>query len=146
MHPSTDIWFLTLFLASSTTVGCDSTHTNNQGGQVPEGDQQLVVFCTEKSAAVYSLPSQRQMYMQTINESSNVIAASIINFGGVKYTPALVTYTSDGFIKVFSLPSLRPMLDMYFVANSHPRLGKPAIFFKHCIGFIYRYTYVPICI
>ena len=110
--------------ASSTTVGCDSTNTNNPGGQVPEGDQQVMVFCTEKSAAVYSLPSQRQMYMQTINESSNVIAASVINFGGVKYTPALVTYTSDGFIKVFSLPSLRPMLDMYFVSNSHPRIGK----------------------
>ena len=71
MHTSTYIWFLTLFLASSTTVGCDS---NNQEGHVPEGDQQVVVFCTEKSAAVYSLPSQRQMYMQTINESSNVIS------------------------------------------------------------------------
>ena len=52
-------------------MGCDS---NNQEGHVPEGDQQVVVFCTEKSAAVYSLPSQRQMYMQTINESSNVIS------------------------------------------------------------------------
>jgi len=114
--------------ASSTTVGCDSTNTNNPGGQVPEGDQQVMVFCTEKSAAVYSLPSQRQMYMQTINESSNVIAASVINFGGVKYTPALVTYTSDGFIKVFSLPSLRPMLDMYFVSNSHPRIGATMTF------------------
>ena len=83
----------------------------------------MVVFCTEKSAAVYSLPSQRQMYMQTINESSNVVSASIINFGGVKYTPCLVTYTNDGFIKAFSLPSLRPMLDMYFVANRDPRMA-----------------------
>ena len=61
--------------------------------------------------------------MQTINESSNVVSASIINFGGVKYTPCLVTYTNDGFIKAFSLPSLRPMLDMYFVANRDPRMA-----------------------
>ena len=112
-------------VAVEETMGADSTSLNNPGGvPVPEGDQQVVVFCTEKSAAVYSLPSQRQMYMQTINESSNVISASVINFGGVKYTPALVAFTNDGFIKVFSLPSLRSMLDMYFVANSHPRIGK----------------------
>ena len=36
-----------------------------------------MVFCTEKSAAVYSLPSQRQMYTQTINESSYVVSANI---------------------------------------------------------------------
>ena len=80
----------------------------------------MVVFCTEKSAAVYSLPSQRQMYMQTINESSNVIRADIINFGGGKYTPCLAIYMADGFVKAFSLPSLRPMLDVYFAAN-HPK-------------------------
>ena len=107
---------------------------------MPEGDQQVMVFCTEKSAAVYSLPSQRQMYMQTINESSNVIAASVINFGGVKYTPALVTYTSDGFIKVFSLPSLRPMLDMYFVSNSHPRIGKNIIPVSKALLFLTKFT------
>lgn len=114
---------------SSTTVGCDSTITNN----APGGDQQVVIFCTEKSAAVYSLPSQRQMYMQTINESASVVAASIVNFGGVKYTPALLCYTSDGFIKAFSLPSLRPMLDMYFVSN-HPRVGSTMSFSNYGHG------------
>ena len=48
---------------------------------LPEGDQQVAVFCTEKSASVYGLPSQRQMYCQTVNESSSVVAASVINFG-----------------------------------------------------------------
>ena len=94
-----------------------------ENNAAPQGDQQVMVFCTEKSAAVYSLPSQRQMYMQTINESSNVVAANIINFGGVKFTPCLVTYTADGFMKAFSLPSLRPMLDMYFMANKDPRIA-----------------------
>ena len=101
--------------ASSTTIGND----NNQGSGSPaSGDQQIMVFCTEKSAAVYSLPSQRQMYTQTINESSYVVSANIVNFGGGKYTPCLATYTADGFVRVFSLPSLRPLLDMYFVANT----------------------------
>lgn len=86
-----------------------------------------MVFCTEKSAAVFSLPSQRQMYMQTINESASVISASVINYGGVKYTPVLATYTSDGFLKAFSLPSLRPMLDMYF-GTSNPRLNSTLTF------------------
>ena len=51
------------------------------GDPLPEGDQQVAVFCTEKSASVYGLPSQRQMYCQTVNESSSVVAASVINFG-----------------------------------------------------------------
>merc|ERR1712083_412946 len=40
----------------------------------------------------------------------------------------------DGFIKVFSLPSLRPMLDMYFVANSHPRIGSTMTFSNYGHG------------
>ena len=112
-HPSLNSVPSSSLTGSSTTIfGND----NNHGA--PNGDQQIVVFCTEKSAAVYSLPSQRQMYTQTINESSNVVTAAIINFGGVKYTPCLVTYTANGFVQAFSLPSLRPMLDMYFVANT----------------------------
>ncbi len=100
----------------------------------PTGDQQVVAFCTEKAAAVYALPSQRQMYMQTINESTNVVTAEVINFGGVKYTPCLVTYMADGFIKAFSLPSLRPMLDMYFKAMSSPRIGRTMSFSNYGHG------------
>ena len=48
-------------------TGIDNNH-------IPTGDQQIMVFCTEKSAAVYSLPSQRQMYTQTINESTFVVS------------------------------------------------------------------------
>jgi syntaxin-binding protein 5 len=82
------------------------------------GDQQVIVICTEKMAAVFAIPSQRQMYSQTITESSTVVCAEIINFGGSRYTPCLVAYTAEGFVKAYSLPSLRPMLDVYLVANT----------------------------
>jgi syntaxin-binding protein 5 len=129
--------------ASSTTLGNDggsSTAAANNSAHQPQGDQQVVVYCTEKSAAVHALPSQRQMYTQTINESSNVITADIINFGGVKYTPCLVTYTADGFIKVFSLPSLRPMLDMYFTAAANPMLGITMCFSNYGHGLFMANT------
>ena len=87
-------------------------------------DQQIAIFCSDKSSVVYALPSQRQMYSQTINESANVVTAAIINFGGGKYTPCLVCFTADGFLKAYSLPSLRPMLDMYYIALSTPRIAR----------------------
>ena len=87
-------------------------------------DQQIAIFCSDKSSVVYELPSQRQMYSQTINESANVVTAAIINFGGGKYTPCLVCFTADGFLKAYSLPSLRPMLDMYYIALSTPRIAR----------------------
>ena len=101
------------------------------------GDQQVVVFCTEKAASVHALPSQKQMYSQTINESSSVVTASVINFGGVKFTPCLVCYTADGFIKAYSLPSLRPMLDMYYTAMKSPRIGRTMTFSNYGHGLYF---------
>ena len=104
--------------------GDGSVGVTGTTGSTPNGDQQVAVFCSEKSSAVFALPSQRQMYSQTINESSNVVTAEIINFGGGRYTPCLVCYTADGFLKAYTLPSLRPMLDMYYIAMSTPRIGR----------------------
>ena len=98
--------------------------TGSSATTTPNGDQQVAVFCSDKSSVVYALPSQRQMYSQTINESSNVVTAKIINFGGGRYTPCLVCFTADGFLKAYTLPSLRPMLDMYYIAMSTPRIGR----------------------
>lgn len=98
------------------------------------GDQQIMIVCTEKGAASYALPSQRQMYQQTINESCPVVCAKIINFGGSKYTPCLVAYTADGFIKAYSLPSLRPMMDVYFIALSSERVRRTMSFSNYGHG------------
>ena len=124
---------------SSSSAGANSSPpaVTSQGSQedkalpappAPAGDQQIMVVCTEKAAASYSLPSQRRMYMQTINESHPVVVAKIINFGGSKYTPCLVAYTADGFIKAYSLPSLRPMIDVYFVAAETERVKRTMTF------------------
>ena len=100
-------------------------HNPNTSGS---GDQQIAVLVTDKSAYVYALPSQRQMYSQTINESLHVVKAEIINFGGAKYNPCLVAYTADGYIKAYSLPSLRPMVETQFVHEE--KKGKIGIICK----------------
>ncbi len=88
------------------------------GGSSSSGDQEVMLVCTDKTAAVYALPSQRQMYSQTIDESSSVVRAAITNFGGSRYSPCLACYTSCGMVKVYSLPSLRPLCDGYLVSSS----------------------------
>ena len=99
-------------------------------------DQQIAVVCTEKSAAVYALPSQRRMYTQSIAESSSAVAASVINFGGTKYAPCLVAMTADGFLKAYGLPSLRPMMDVYFAAKT-PRLERTIAFSDYGHGLYF---------
>ncbi len=83
------------------------------------GDQEVMAVCTDKTATVYALPSQRQVSSQTIDDSSSgsVVRAAFVNFGGSRHSPALVCYTSCGFVKVFGLPSLRPLFESYFVAR-----------------------------
>ena len=54
-----------------------------------------------------------------------------------RYTPCLVCYTADGYIKAYSVPSLRPMLDMYFVAMSTPRVGRTMSFAHYGHGLFF---------
>ena len=84
---------------------------------------------------------------QTISESGGVLRAEIVNFkeGGKPFSPALVTYSVDGYVRAFrcaspskvlclinhfipdfppprfSIPSLRNMICNYFVA-ADPRV------------------------
>ncbi len=123
-------------LAATPSIGSVSQSSQEDKSPPPSsagvtsssGDQLLVAVCTEKSASVFALPSQRQMYSQTISESSNaVVKAAVVNFGGGKYTPLLAAYTADGFIRTYSLPSLRPLFDSYLAARS-PRLERTISF------------------
>ena len=102
----------------------------------PTGDQEIAVVCTSKCAAVFALPSQKQMYSQTITEASQVVSAKIVNFGGSKYAPCLISFTADSCIKAYSLPSLRPLLDTNFGTRT-PRLEQSLTFanFGHGLYF-----------
>ena len=117
------------------------TKSEEELASATKGDQQLMAVCTDRVAYVYALPSQKQMYSQSIGESNSasIVSANIVNFSadGNSYAAALVCYTSDGNIKAFSIPALRPMVDVYFTALSSPRIGITMKFsdFGHAIYF-----------
>lgn len=48
---------------------------------------------------------------------------SSLSFSHAFNNTCLVCYTADGFMKAYTLPSLRPMLDMYYISMSTPRIG-----------------------
>jgi len=106
---------------------------NSQGsvdspGSAPLGDQLVLTVATEKCLAVYGLPSQRQICCQTVTDPGMVVVASIVSWGGSKFTPLLLVFTSDGVIKGYSLPSLRVMVDMNLVsAGQRPISGTDRI-------------------
>ena len=69
-----------------------------------------MAVCTDKGAVVYALPSHRIIYNQTISEAGGILRAEIVNFkeGGKSFfSPVLVTYSLDGLVRAFSIPSLR---------------------------------------
>ncbi|XP_040574021.2 syntaxin-binding protein 5 isoform X1 [Lepeophtheirus salmonis] len=88
-----------------------TTEPNSHGDESMKPDRQILVACSDKSASAFSLPSQRTMYSQTINESSSVTSVEVVNFGGSKFNPVLIAYTTDGRVKTYTVPSIRPMLD-----------------------------------
>ena len=62
---------------------------------------------------ILSIPSNLTPLLysfQTISESGDILRAEIVNFkesGKSFFSPALVTYSVDGLIRAFSIPSLR---------------------------------------
>ncbi len=113
---------------------CQDECPDGAGGSAtlpaPTGDRQVLCVCTDKAAAVYALPSHRQVYSLTISEAGGILRAEIINFKeGKEFTPCLCCYTSDGYVRAYSLPSLRQLSQSYFVAPSP--LVEKTISFAH---------------
>lgn len=99
------------------------------------GDRQFIVMASEKQARVVALPSQNCVYRLQITESDTVVKAEIITMRGrsirfhfvvdvvsyqlfsIPYTESvcLVAYLSNGHLMAYSLPSLRPLLDIDFL-------------------------------
>ncbi|XP_018055714.1 PREDICTED: syntaxin-binding protein 5 isoform X7 [Atta colombica] len=89
-----------------------SPSTNTQIGGDNFEDRQFVVLVSEKQARVVALPSQNCVYRQQLAETHIVIKAEVTS---LKDNVCLVCYVSNGHITTYSLPSLRPLIDIDFL-------------------------------
>ncbi|OXU18960.1 hypothetical protein TSAR_002998 [Trichomalopsis sarcophagae] len=103
-----------------------SPSINSQGsGTDGYEDRQFVVLTSEKQARVVALPSQNCVYKQQLAETHVVIKAEITS---MKDSVCLVCYVSNGHVCTYSLPSLRPLMDVDFVPVSDLRISRTLCF------------------
>ncbi|XP_032679298.1 syntaxin-binding protein 5 isoform X3 [Odontomachus brunneus] len=95
-------------------------------------DRQFVVLASEKQARVVALPSQNCVYRQQLAETHIVIKAEVTS---LKDNVCLVCYVSNGHITTYSLPSLRPLIDVDFLPLIDLRIAKTLCFSNrgHCL-------------
>ncbi|XP_011154067.1 syntaxin-binding protein 5 isoform X8 [Harpegnathos saltator] len=86
--------------------------TNTQVSGDSFEDRQFVVLASEKQARVVALPSQNCVYRQQLAETHIVIKAEVTT---LKDNVCLVCYVSNGHVTTYSLPSLRPLIDVDFL-------------------------------
>ncbi|XP_011698608.1 PREDICTED: syntaxin-binding protein 5 isoform X2 [Wasmannia auropunctata] len=101
-----------------------SPSTNTQVGDNFE-DRQFVMLASEKQARVVALPSQNCVYRQQLAETHIVIKAEVTS---LKDNVCLVCYVSNGHITTYSLPSLRPLIDVDFLPLIDLRIAKTLCF------------------
>lgn len=89
-------------------------------------DRQFAIICSEKQARVVSLPSQTCPYKARISESSFVVKADIVTLKGDSV--CLACYVANGHIMVYSLPSLKLLLDVDFLALTDLRIARTFCF------------------
>ncbi|XP_058468131.1 syntaxin-binding protein 5 isoform X2 [Malaya genurostris] len=88
--------------------------TNKLSPTSPDGlcDRQFIVIASENQAGVFALPSQNCVYKKTIVDSDFVVEAEIIS---MRDSVCLIEYASNGHLLVFTLPSLKMLLDVDFL-------------------------------
>ncbi|XP_055525229.1 syntaxin-binding protein 5 isoform X8 [Wyeomyia smithii] len=84
-------------------------------------DRQFIVIASDKQAGVFALPSQNCVYKKTIVESDFVVKAEIIS---MRDSVCLISFASNGRLLVFSLPSLRLLLEVDFLPLTELRISK----------------------
>ncbi|XP_018307501.1 syntaxin-binding protein 5 isoform X3 [Mycetomoellerius zeteki] len=102
-----------------------SPSTNTQVSGDNFEDRQFVVLVSEKQARVVALPSQNCIYRQQLAETHIVIKAEVTS---LKDNVCLVCYVSNGHITTYSLPSLRPLIDVDFLPLVDLRIAKTLCF------------------
>ncbi|NWS45778.1 STXB5 protein, partial [Probosciger aterrimus] len=88
-------------------------------------ENQYSVICSEKQAKVISLPSQNCIYKQNITETSFVLRGDIVSLSN---SICLACFCANGHIMTFSLPSLRPLLDVYYLPLTNMRIARTFCF------------------
>lgn len=114
-----------------TKSGCNSRMSPTLGGAAGVatdqfGDRQFVVLTSEKQARVVALPSHNCVYRQQITDGEGfVVKAEIIS---LKDSVCLIVYVSSGHIIAYSLPSLRPLIDIDFLPLADLRIARTFCF------------------
>ncbi|XP_035780182.1 syntaxin-binding protein 5-like isoform X1 [Anopheles albimanus] len=90
------------------------TSSNKMSPTNPDGlcDRQFIVIASEKQAGVYALPSQNCVYRKKLVDFDFIVKAEIIS---MKDSVCLICYASNGHLMVFTLPSLKPLLEIDFL-------------------------------
>ncbi|XP_022414441.1 syntaxin-binding protein 5 isoform X3 [Delphinapterus leucas] len=88
-------------------------------------ENQYAVICSEKQAKVISLPTQNCAYKQNITETSFVLRGDVVSLSN---SICLACFCANGHIMTFSLPSLRPLLDVYYLPLTNMRIARTFCF------------------
>ncbi|XP_050508304.1 syntaxin-binding protein 5 [Diabrotica virgifera virgifera] len=99
----------------SPTLGGDTVRSDNLS------DRQFVVMASEKQARIVALPSQTCVYRQQLADADFVVKAEVIS---MRVNVCLACYISNGHLTTYSLPSLRPLLDIDFLPLSELRITR----------------------
>ncbi|XP_017782467.1 PREDICTED: syntaxin-binding protein 5 isoform X2 [Nicrophorus vespilloides] len=102
-------------LGTPTKCSSRMSPTLGDNQREPPGDRQYVVITSEKQARVVGLPSQTCVYRQQIADTDFVVKAVTTS---MKDSICLACYVSNGHLQVYSLPSLRPLIDIDFLPLS----------------------------
>ncbi|XP_077342471.1 syntaxin-binding protein 5 isoform X3 [Lithobates pipiens] len=88
-------------------------------------ENQYAVICSEKQAKVISLPSQNCIYKHNITETSFILRGDIVSLSN---STCLACFCANGHIMTFSLPSLRPLLDVNYLPITNMRIARTFCF------------------
>ncbi|XP_035918297.1 syntaxin-binding protein 5 isoform X3 [Anopheles stephensi] len=89
----------------------------------PDGlcDRQFIAIASEKQAGVFALPSQNCVYRKKLVDFDFIVKAEIIS---MKDSVCLICYASNGHLMVFTLPSLKPLLEVDFLPLADLRISR----------------------
>uniref|UniRef100_A0A8C1QN48 Syntaxin-binding protein 5-like n=1 Tax=Cyprinus carpio TaxID=7962 RepID=A0A8C1QN48_CYPCA len=97
--------------------------------QEASGDGHLAVVCSERQAKVFFMPSQACLYVHNITESSFVLRADVVS---VCNSVCLACFFAKPVIlyvcMFYSLPSLRPLLDVNYLPLTDMRIARTFCF------------------